>query len=150
MFDINGCVIIIIILIIVILMMMLHSKNYFAYFRMGDAKDVSTYQIPRDRFTTVRNFDVLSIPHSYHSQYRWYPENAKGGCYPEEIRVLPPGPGPRKNGSCPAVTKTQSECWKCCDKRTHNFVDRSQCRIYCGGLEGGSRPSFDPNQFLYG
>lgn len=126
------------------------TTNNYDYLRLGSAKDVHISSIPSDRFTTIRNFTELPPRVSYHQGYRWYPTNANGGCCPEDkinYRVIGT---PRKNGACAAVTKSQSECWKCCAERTHDFVDRKQCRIYCGGLPGGYRPSFDPQQFLYG
>lgn len=145
------CIIAIILLLITVALIIANKYNFdYFNFREGSSNEIVISHLPSDRFNSVNNFNETESPRSYYSQYRWYSDRARGGCYPEEILMLPPGAGPRKNGSCPAVTHTQDECWKCCDARRITAVDREQCRIYCGGLKGGNRPSFDPQQFLYG
>lgn len=123
----------------------------FAYdFRAGDARNVSMYQSSPTRFTLARNKHTLPSRHSYDEGYLYYSDRARGGCLPEPISDRSVYPPERRNGTCVAVSKSARECRQCCALRTDNFVDHEQCNIYCGGLPGGHRPSFQPSQTLYG
>lgn len=140
-----------VIIAVIIILVVTNSKSNYTHMRLGSAKNVGMGDLPYERFSTIRNFTELDPRVTYHQGYRWYPTNANGGCFPEaKINYRVHGV-PRRNGACAAVTKSQDECWACCDARTpKNSVAHGQCRIYCGGLPGGYRPSFDPQQFLYG